>query len=82
VASRRPNRAESRRLVGEVLRDLRLAARLRQEDVATHVGRPQSYISKVESGERSLELIEAILVAQALGVPPTALVQEVAERLK
>jgi transcriptional regulator with XRE-family HTH domain len=61
-------------MVGRVLRQLRLEAGMRQDDVATRLARPQSYVSKYEAGERSLDLIEAIEVARALGVPTYDLV--------
>jgi transcriptional regulator with XRE-family HTH domain len=43
-----------------LLKDARLSAKLRQTDVANILNKPQSYVAKVESGERKLDLIEAI----------------------
>lgn len=40
------------------LRQARLNAGLRQIDVAKRLKRPQSYISRVESGEYRLDIIE------------------------
>jgi len=40
------------------LRSARLRAGLTQEQVAAVLGRPQSFASKVESGERRLDPIE------------------------
>ncbi|WP_254509351.1 helix-turn-helix domain-containing protein [Anatilimnocola floriformis] len=50
-----------------VLQGLRAAANLRQEDVADLLGRPQSFVSKYESGERRLDVLELRTVCQALG---------------
>lgn len=47
------------RAVGVELRAMRLEAGLTQSTVATALGKPQSYVSKLESGERSLRLDEA-----------------------
>lgn len=44
-------------LVG-VLRELRLTAGLRQSDVAERLDVHQSFVSKYESGERRLDLVE------------------------
>lgn len=59
--------AEQRRLC-ELLRNYRERAGLRQVDVAERLGLPQSFVSKYESGERRLDLIELQQVCQALGV--------------
>lgn len=40
------------------LREARLKANLSQQDVANRLGKPQSYISKIESGERRLDVAE------------------------
>ena len=44
------------RLVGKVLRKLRMESGLKQNQVADRLGTSQSMISKFESGERSLHL--------------------------
>jgi transcriptional regulator with XRE-family HTH domain len=54
--------------VPDVLRSLRIAAGLRQEDLAKKIGSPQSFISKYENGERRLDVIEARTICLALGV--------------
>jgi transcriptional regulator with XRE-family HTH domain len=41
-----------------LLRDLRLARNLRQEDLAERLGVNQTLVSKVERGERRLDLVE------------------------
>lgn len=51
-----------------LLRQVRLDAGLRQEDVANRLGRPQSFVSKYESGERRLDLVELQEVCRALGI--------------
>jgi transcriptional regulator with XRE-family HTH domain len=42
----------------EKLQRARLAKRLRQADLADRLGRDQALVSKVESGERRLDIIE------------------------
>jgi transcriptional regulator with XRE-family HTH domain len=54
------------------------AARLRhgwsQKELASKLGKPQSYVSKYETGERRLDFIETIRVARVLGLDLTQLV--------
>lgn len=52
----------------KLLRELRLHAKLRQADLAERLGLPQSFVSKYESGERRLDVIELRRVCQALGI--------------
>ena len=62
------------RILAELLRSTREKAGLRQVDVAERLGWPQSAISKYESGERRLDLVELRRVCDALGVSVVALV--------
>ncbi|MBM7416843.1 MULTISPECIES: helix-turn-helix transcriptional regulator [Nocardiaceae] len=50
-----------------LLRQLRLDAGLTQVEVARRLGEPQSFVSKYESGERRLDIIELKYVAEAIG---------------
>ncbi len=52
-----------------LLRTLRQEANLRQVDVANALDVPQRYVSKYESGERRLDLVELGAVAEALDIP-------------
>jgi transcriptional regulator with XRE-family HTH domain len=56
----------------EQLRQLLVAARkdagLTQIELAKCLSRPQSYVSKIERGERRVDLIEFLEIAQAIGV--------------
>lgn len=51
-----------------LLRQVRREKRLRQEDVAVSLGCPQSLISKYESGERRLDLLELHNLCAVLGL--------------
>jgi len=48
-----------------LLREIREKAGLRQVDVAEKLGQPQSFVSKYESGERRLDLLELEAVCAA-----------------
>jgi transcriptional regulator with XRE-family HTH domain len=67
-------------LLTHVLRDLRTQANLTQTEVATRLGKPQSYVSKYEGGERRLDLIELVDLCQALGTDLSNLVEIFEER--
>ena len=53
-----------------LLVERRNMAGLSQVDVATALGKPQSYVSKVESGERRLDVMEFVEFTHALGADP------------
>jgi transcriptional regulator with XRE-family HTH domain len=65
-----------------VLRQLRLGAGLRQEDLARLLDEPQSFVSKYESGERRLDLIELWQICGAVGVTLLDLVNRFEEQLR
>lgn len=48
----------------------RTAAGLTQQDVADALGKPQSYVAKVEGLERRLDVIEFLEFAKAIGIDP------------
>jgi transcriptional regulator with XRE-family HTH domain len=52
----------------ETLRQLRKGAGLRQEELADRLNEPQSFVSKYESGERRLDLIELRQICSAVGI--------------
>lgn len=58
-----------------LLRQIRVEAGLRQEDLAEKLGQPQSYISRCESGERRVDLLELQEICNAVGVSLTSFVQ-------
>lgn len=66
----------------DVLRQLLVARReavgLTQVELAAALRRPQSYVSKIERGERRLEVVEFIEYARALGASPEGLIASLA----
>lgn len=65
--------AEQRKLQ-QLLRQIRSEAGLTQLQVAKTLGRPQSYVSKYETGERRLDLLELREVCRATGTSLAAFV--------
>ena len=58
------------RLFTSWIRDARLRANLTQEEVAAAWGTTQSVISKIERGERRLDLVQFISYCEVLDVSP------------
>jgi transcriptional regulator with XRE-family HTH domain len=56
--------------------DARHAQRLTQVQLADRLGRPQSFVSKYERGERRLDFVEVLEIAEALRVDACDLVGE------
>ncbi len=52
----------------QLLVEARKTAGLTQAELAVRLFRPQSFISKIERGERRLDVVEFFEVAQALGI--------------
>lgn len=57
--------------------DARQAAGLTQQQVADQMGRPQSFVSKVENGDRRLDVIEFLEICQLLGTDAPALIKHI-----
>lgn len=53
----------------------RKAAGVTQAELAARLGKPQSFVSKVERGERRLDVVEFCQVAEALGFDPAQLLR-------
>ena len=74
-----PRRPDGYRFLLDRLRKARAEARLTQVQVADALKRPQSFVSKVESGERRLDPIELNELASLYGrsvdffLPPPSL---------
>jgi ribosome-binding protein aMBF1 (putative translation factor) len=61
----------------ELLIQARAEAGLTQAEVAQQLRRPQSFVSKYESGERRLDLVELIEVSEALNLPLVGLLEQI-----
>ncbi len=57
--------------------EARHARRITQAQLADALGRPQSFVSKYESGERRLDFVEVLEIADALRLDVGELVERV-----
>ena len=65
----------------QALIQARKDAGITQVEVATRIGRRQTFVSKYETEERRLDVAEYIAIVRAIGVEPSELMQK-AERNK
>lgn len=66
----------------DLLRRVRLKDGLRQQDLAKRLRMPQSFVSKYESGERRLDLVEIRQICKAIGMSLADFVQMFEESLR
>lgn len=64
-----------------LLVELRERRSLTQVEIATRLGKHQSYVSKFERGERRLDIVEMVAVAKALETDPILMLRELVKRL-
>lgn len=55
----------------------RKEARLTQQQLAERLGKPQSFVAKYENGERRLDVIEFLTIAQELKTDPLKLLRSI-----
>lgn len=57
------------------LAQARVEAGLTQKKLATRLGKPQSYIAKVEGYERRLDVLEFLIIAEQIGIDPSFVIK-------
>ena len=72
-------RTPGHRALMQVLMEARKESKFTQQELASRLSRPQSFITKVETGERRLDIVEFIEWADALNLPPSNLIARVRE---
>lgn len=60
--------SEEYQLVINALKNARKARGITQAQLAEALGKPQSFIAKVENGERRLDVVEFVHLARLVGV--------------
>ncbi len=66
----------------EVLTEARKRAELTQEQLADRIKRDQTFVSLIERGQRRVDVIEFVRIANGVGADPVELFAEVVARLK
>lgn len=70
---RKTLRSRRHRALITVVVATRLEKKITQRDLAERLGRSHSFVSKFESGERRLDTVEFVELAEALKVDPEVL---------
>lgn len=63
-------RPREHKVVGNALATIRKRAGVTQQDLAKRLDKPQSFISAYENGQRRIDLLEFMRIAEALRVDP------------
>jgi transcriptional regulator with XRE-family HTH domain len=73
--------ADSEALLRDLLVRAREAAGFTQAELGRRLSKPQSYISKIETGERGVDLIELIELLDALSVDIHSFIDDFRRRI-
>lgn len=65
----------------DVLKVERTCCRITQEELAKKLGVTQTYISKIERGDRRIDVIELMEYCKATGISLSILIQKIESRL-
>lgn len=65
-----------------LLVETRRAAQLTQQQVADRLGKPQSYVAKVEGAERRIDVLEFAALVKAMGNNPVVLLDRLLSELE
>ena len=69
--------AEHYKIVGACLAAARRRANVTQQELAARLGKPQSFVSEYERGQRRVDVVELLVISRALGVDLLQLVTEI-----
>lgn len=71
--------SEDYQLVINALKDARIKQNITQEKLASALNRPQSFIAKVENGERRIDVVEFVHIAKLLSIEPIKILKKISK---
>jgi transcriptional regulator with XRE-family HTH domain len=69
---------EQYKIVGACLAAARRRANVTQQELAARLGKPQSFVSEYERGQRRVDVVELLVISRMLGLDPFELFTEIA----
>jgi transcriptional regulator with XRE-family HTH domain len=73
-------RPSEQRVIGECIAEVRVRAGITQRELAARLGKPQSFVSAYENGQRRIDLLEFLAIVDALNADPRVVFDEIVER--
>ncbi len=73
-------RPREHKVVGAGLASARRRAGVTQQELARRLGKPQSFISAYENGQRRIDLLEFLRITEALKVNPEKVFADIRRR--
>ncbi|WP_436893186.1 helix-turn-helix domain-containing protein [Siccibacter turicensis] len=74
--------SEEYQLVIKELKSARKARGITQVELADALGRPQSFIAKIENGERRLDVVEFMHMARMLGIDAAGIIEKLGKDVR
>ncbi|AOF97203.1 MULTISPECIES: helix-turn-helix domain-containing protein [unclassified Sphingobium] len=69
------------RAVIDALKEARTKAEISQRELARRLGKPPSFVNKIEQLERRLDVLEFIAIAEAMGMQADELLKDMRKAL-
>ncbi len=76
----KPDYSDQDKYLGKLMAAARRAKRVKQREIAAHLGCDQSFIAKVEAGKRHLDLMEFVIACRTIGVDPRKIIGRLLKR--
>lgn len=76
-----PDETDQHKKLLLLLKQIRQKSGIRQVELARQLGVPQSFISKYESGDRRLDILELRRICQIIGIPLGDFIRQLEEKL-
>lgn len=73
-------RPKDHKLVGKHLAEVRERANVTQQELAKRLGKPQSFVSAYERGQRRIDILEFLRISEALRADPRQIFSAIFER--